>query len=158
MAKKADWLAIESDYITGEKSVNSIADEHGVSEGAIRARAKKNGWIRSAAKTKRELVSNAMAGITNNVTSVNVRNLINVEVEQDVQDMQDCLSVARACVKRLYGMVDLSDEPRDIKTIVEANKAAMETIRRIRGLDEVQTQTGTSVADAMLELAKTLPR
>lgn len=158
MAKNTDWLAIESDYISGEKSVNSIADEHGVSEGAIRARAKKHGWTRSAAKTKRELVSNAMAGITNNVTSVNVRNLINVEVEQDVQDMQDCLSVARACVKRLYGMVDVSDEPRDIKIIVEANKAAMETIRRIRGLDDVQNQPSTSIADAMADLAQRLPR
>lgn len=158
MAKKTDWLSIESDYLTGEKSVNAIAGEHGISEGSIRAKAKKNGWIRSAAKTKRDLVSNAMAGITNGTAFVNVRNLINAEVEQDVQDMQDCLSVARACVKRLYGMVELTEEARDIKIIVEANKTAMETIRRIRGLDEVQTQTGTSVADAMLELAKTLPR
>jgi chaperonin GroEL (HSP60 family) len=136
MAKNTDWLSIESEYIAGEKSVNAIAIEHGVSEGAIRAKAKKNGWIRSAAKTKRELVSNAMAGITKGVANVNIRNLIDAEAEQDVQDMQDCLTVARACVKRLYGMVSVCEEPKDIKIIVDANKSAMETIRRIRGLDD----------------------
>lgn len=46
MAKNVDWLAIEGRYRVGASSVNAIAKEFGVTEGAIRSRAKKLGWSR----------------------------------------------------------------------------------------------------------------
>ena len=154
MAKNIDWLSIESEYIAGEKSVNAIAIEHGVSEGSIRAKAKKNGWIRSAVKTKREIVSNAMAGIAKGVANVNIRNLIDAQAEQDIQDMQDSLSVARACIRKLYGLVAVYDDPKEIKTIVDANKAAMETIRRIRGLDDESKEPPSDSIQVVIKRAK----
>lgn len=48
-AKKADWERIEIDYRAGVKSLREIAGEHGISEGAIRKRAKRDGWTRDLA-------------------------------------------------------------------------------------------------------------
>ncbi|WP_235516012.1 hypothetical protein [Acidovorax sp. Root219] len=47
----ADWERIELDYRAGVKSLREIASEHGITEGAIRKRAKKPGeeWVRDLA-------------------------------------------------------------------------------------------------------------
>lgn len=42
----AHWPTIEADYRAGVKSVRQIAREHGLSEAAIRKRAKGEGWTR----------------------------------------------------------------------------------------------------------------
>jgi len=42
----AHWPTIEADYRAGVKSVRQIAREHGLSETAIRKRAKSEGWAR----------------------------------------------------------------------------------------------------------------
>jgi hypothetical protein len=42
----ADLVQMETDYRVGIKSLRQIAEEHGLSEGAIRKRAKKMGWER----------------------------------------------------------------------------------------------------------------
>ena len=41
-----DWERIERDYRAGCLSLRQIADEHGITEGAIRKRAKRDGWER----------------------------------------------------------------------------------------------------------------
>lgn len=43
---KPDWEAIESAYRAGLLSLREIASQHGISEGAIRKRAKRNDWAR----------------------------------------------------------------------------------------------------------------
>ena len=42
----ADWERIELDYRAGVKSLREIASEHGITEGAIRKRARRDGWER----------------------------------------------------------------------------------------------------------------
>ncbi|HCE8860233.1 TPA: hypothetical protein NHV36_005529 [Klebsiella michiganensis] len=42
-----DWEAIESAYRAGVLSLRDIGDKYGVTEGAIRKRAKKLGWVRN---------------------------------------------------------------------------------------------------------------
>lgn len=41
-----DWDAIERDFRAGSRAVTAIAGEHGITEGAIRKRAKRDGWVR----------------------------------------------------------------------------------------------------------------
>ncbi len=43
-----DWEAIESAYRAGVLSLRDIGDKYGVTEGAIRKRAKKFDWVRKA--------------------------------------------------------------------------------------------------------------
>lgn len=45
--KFTDWIAIEKDYRAGLKTLRTIADEHGITEGAIRKRAKRDLWTRN---------------------------------------------------------------------------------------------------------------
>lgn len=44
--KAVDWESIEREYRAGKISINAIAAQYGVTEGAIRKRAKKHGWTR----------------------------------------------------------------------------------------------------------------
>jgi len=46
---KPDWEAIESAYRAGLMSLREIASQHGISDTAIRKRAKKDGWSRDLA-------------------------------------------------------------------------------------------------------------
>lgn len=48
--KPIDWVEIERDYRTSTMSVREIAKWYGVSEGAIRKRAKAAGWTRQGAQ------------------------------------------------------------------------------------------------------------
>ena len=41
-----DWERIELDYRAGIKTLRQIADENGISHGAINKRAKRDGWER----------------------------------------------------------------------------------------------------------------
>lgn len=48
--KKAfDWERIEAQFRAGAMSVREIASEHGITEGAIRKRSKRDGWARDLA-------------------------------------------------------------------------------------------------------------
>lgn len=47
--KQVDWERIESDYRSGIKSLREIAGEHGLTDGAIRKRAKRDSWTRDLA-------------------------------------------------------------------------------------------------------------
>ncbi|MCF5059081.1 hypothetical protein GIW54_09815 [Pseudomonas proteolytica] len=49
-AKQPDWEAIERSYRAGMLSVRAVAENNDVSEGAVRKRAKKEGWIRDLAE------------------------------------------------------------------------------------------------------------
>lgn len=42
-----DWIAIEKHYRAGIRSLRSIADEYGITEAAIRKRAKRDAWTRN---------------------------------------------------------------------------------------------------------------
>lgn len=52
--ERDDWDQIEADYRIGALSNREIAKTYGVSEGAIRQRAKQHGWVRGEALKLRE--------------------------------------------------------------------------------------------------------
>lgn len=53
---RADWEAIEREYRAGQISLRAIATAHGITEGAIRKRAKAESWQRALAGKVREAV------------------------------------------------------------------------------------------------------
>ena len=132
--KITDWLAIEGEYRAGVDSVNAIAAKYGVSEGAIRARAKKYGWTRAPARTKRAIVSARMAGIAKDVTNDVVRK-INEAADENVRDMECGLRINRLCLVNLEAAAEAATEPKEIKIIVDAAAAALDSIRKICELD-----------------------
>jgi hypothetical protein len=131
-----DWLG------GGVRSMRELARKHGIPEATLRRHAKEHGWTRGASDIKREIVREALAGedvdaeVTQDLTHEEVRQRRVKEALQDVADMTMGLRVARACIGKLLAMVDSIDNPNDIKRVVEANKGAVETIRKIRSLDD----------------------
>ena len=48
----SDWSRIAIEYLSGEYSVREIADRYEITEGAIRKRAKAEGWVRPPQKVR----------------------------------------------------------------------------------------------------------
>lgn len=139
--EKYDFGAAEIAFRAGGISMNALAAQFGIPEATLRRHAKKNGWIKGASETKRELVAEVLAGgtldegVTNEMTNDEVRQRQLDEATQDVADMNRGLEVARKVMDKLLVMVDACSSTADVKRIIEANKAAVETIRKIRALD-----------------------
>lgn len=155
--------AAELDFATGMYSMNALANRHGIPEATLRRYAKKHGWVKGSAETKRELVADALAGgdvdeeVTNKLTNDEVRQRQMKEAAQDVADMNKGLQVARKVMDKLLTMVDSCDSSADIKRIVEANQAAVLTIRKIRSLDNEappppETTVNVTVDEGFAEL------
>ncbi|MDR2093013.1 MAG: hypothetical protein LBP58_06840 [Azoarcus sp.] len=149
--KNVDWAAIEGEYLAGIDSVNAIANKHGIAEGTIRARAKKNGWSRDPAGTKRQIVAAAMAGVTSQITNDVIRNIEDAAAA-DIDDMNRALRIQRQCLVRLEAALQAVTDPKEIRIIANATNEAMESIRGIRGLDAPVTVTSRELeGDALIE-------
>ncbi len=145
---KADWIAIEAAYRGGSDSVRSIAGAHGVSEGAIRKQAKKNKWLRDPEGLKRERVKAFLAGeSTRGYAPRTPADLIlNQEAEEDARDMKLGLQAARLALQvSAMGLKNQREageaKPGETKCWSECVALNINTIRRIRGLDDKQTST-----------------
>jgi hypothetical protein len=85
--------------------------------------------------------------VTNDLTNDAVRQLQLDAASQDVADMQMGLTVARACMAKLLLMVEQVEHPKEVKLVVESNKLAVETIRKIRSLDADDAPEATMTVD-----------
>ncbi|WLG49121.1 hypothetical protein [Pseudomonas sp. FP1742] len=59
-AKQPDWEAIERAYRAGALSIRTIADRNGISDTAIRKKAKASGWARDLSEQVRKEVRNKL--------------------------------------------------------------------------------------------------
>lgn len=155
MAAATDWIAIEGLYRSGVGTLRQIADDHGITEGAIRKKAKQLGWLRDPQGAKRERVKAAMAGASTVDAFQYAESTLEKETARDVEDMHAGLRVARQVIRRLDDMMNDTKQkitqPPLLKIIAETNKIAIETIRRIRGLDETGPRDLNKLSDAELE-------
>jgi hypothetical protein len=53
-AKSIDWEVVHLEYRANLLSIRQIADRHGITDGAIRKRAKRDGWVRDLSQEIRE--------------------------------------------------------------------------------------------------------
>ena len=150
----ADWVQIEGAYRAGGQSLRELASAHGITEGAIRARAKKYGWIADIAGTKRQMVIEKVTGIAQGVTQCVMRNLEDA-AEQDANDMSLGLQGARAALRRsteALNDVGSEMEPRDLKTLSECIKINVETIRTIRELNAPSVSQPGANAPVLIQI------
>ena len=82
---KTDWETISRHYRAGCRSLRDIGNEYGISEGAIRKRAKKEGWPRDLseqikAKATEKVRIEAVRGGTQGASERAI-----IEVESDIQ-------------------------------------------------------------------------
>lgn len=158
--KQPDWNAIEGEYRAGVESIRAIAEKYGVSDTAIRKQAKSKGWSRDPASTKRQIVKAAMAGGSQQSSQIELRT-IHEAAAADVADMERGLRINRLCLVNLETAAQSATEPKEIKVIVEAASSAIESIRRIRGLDDSgggasNDGTGEEISEAANEIRRAL--
>lgn len=137
--KAPDWVAIEGEYRAGVESVSALGKKYGISHTAINKRAKANGWTRNPEGTKRAIVKAHFSGVGQQVSaevSAVTAETIRTAALDDIVDMERGLRINRMCLVNLETAAQAESEPRSIKVIVEATSAAIDSIRKIRGLDD----------------------
>ncbi len=138
-----DWLAIEGEYRSGKKSVRAIAEEYGVTEGTIRARAKKGGWARDPAGQQREKVKAHFAGVTQSVTHDAVRK-IEAAAERAIALEELALENAELALRQVNAALqpDQALDSSDLKRLSETNQINLNVIRTIFTLNDPDHRDG----------------
>lgn len=86
--KAINWIAVECDYRAGNKPLRLLADEHGITHGAINKRAKRDGWTRDlASKIKAAADAKVSKAVVSAAVSADTKitEKLTVEVEATVQ-------------------------------------------------------------------------
>lgn len=140
ISKNVDWVSIEGEYRAGVKPVTGIATAHGISHTAINKRAKANGWARDPGATKRQIVEAHFSGgkssaVSDKVSSLTIETITDA-ANEDIADMERALRINRHCLLNLEVAAEKAEDPKLLKVIVEATNSAVESIRKIRGLDK----------------------
>lgn len=99
---KTDWERIESDYRVGIKTLREIADEQGLTEGAIRKRAKRDGW-------ERDLAAKVRAKAEALVRKDAVRSTVRNEATEKVIVDANAYAVAGVAIRHRTDLRDLRD-------------------------------------------------
>jgi hypothetical protein len=123
---EVNWTKIEADYRAGVKSMRLIADEHGITHGAINKRAKRDGWtrdlsekIRAAADAKVSKAAVSSAGIQAKSPAQVVTENAVIEAEADIQfrirmgHRQD-IGRTRKLFSQLLGELELTTDNLDL--------------------------------------------
>lgn len=120
--RETDWSQVEADYRAGVKSLRQIASEHGITEGAIRKRAKKEDWARDlAAKIRAQadalVRKDAVRAKVRNETCVPEKVVVeaNAEVQASVmREHRAGLTKARELVHKLLTELEQVTDSREL--------------------------------------------
>jgi hypothetical protein len=162
--KVPDWERIEVDYRAGLLSVREIAANHGITEGAIRKRAKRDDWIRDL-KAKIKAKADDLVRKTEVRTEVRTekaateRQLVdaNAQVIADVRLRQrGDIAKAKNLAMRLLAELEAQTEHTDlVAQLTEVLASSGETSGGLMRMFERVTSTAGRV-DTMKKLADSL--
>lgn len=138
-----DWLAIEGEYRAGQKSVRSIAEEHGTSESTIRSRAKKHGWTRNPAGAQREKVKAHFAGVAQGIAQSALREIEDA-ANRAIQLEELALTNAELALQRVNEALQPGQDidSGDLKRLSETNQINLTVIRTIFTLNDPDHRDG----------------
>lgn len=144
----ADWERVEFEYRAGKRSLRQIAEDQGITEGAIRRRAKENHWVRDlawkiAAKAEQMVRAQQAQLDANEITVVEA----NAQVIADaVMGQRKDVAKARGTVQRIFAKLDLIVEHEDrinelADMLADPDQGDMETLaERMRALTKLPMQ------------------
>lgn len=120
--KPIDWEAIELDYRAGIKTLRQIADEHGLTHGAINKRAKKDGWTRDlsakiAAKAKELVSKQTVSKEVSKEAKIAERDTIEANaamIANKIGEQRQDVTRARRLVMDLLGELEHQTEYREL--------------------------------------------
>jgi len=135
MTKTEKWNYIQAGYVSGTISVSELSRRYSIPESTIRNKIKRDGWIKSPSTLKAHIVREQLAS---SQKISHVAAIIETEANQDIADMNTALDAARSMLNKAGRLVELSEDGRELKVLSECVKINVDTIRKIRGLDEQQ--------------------
>lgn len=158
MAQRHDWESIEAAYSAGVKSIRAIADEYGVTEGAIRKRAKRDGWhrdlshsVRSAVKSKLVRTSGTQSDVR---TDADIIDEASDEITQVVVGHRKQITLWKGIATKLAATLsemDVDDSnhndfARSLNSGVDALGKCIKLERQAYSMDEEQKEAETPEA------------
>jgi hypothetical protein len=106
-AKQPDWEAIERAYRAGALSIRAIAERHGVSDTAIRKRAKAGNWERDLSEQVRKEVRNKLVrGEVRDDQPANPENDAEI-IEEAAQEGATVVRSHRRDIRKATNLADL---------------------------------------------------
>ncbi|MCF5715156.1 hypothetical protein I9H06_16430 [Pseudomonas tremae] len=167
--KQPDWEAIERAYRAGSLSVRAIAENSSLTEGAVRKRAKKEGWTRDLANQVKAAARDKLVRSSVRTPSTQLRT--DAEIIEEASDqaasvvlahrvglaqwrsIADKLSVALA--KMDVGEENIGDFSRALNAGVDAQLKVIKGERQAYNLDIEEGDKTVDTLSAMIdELSK----
>lgn len=117
-SRQVDWFIVEKDYRAGIRPLRDIAADHGITEGAIRKRAKRDGWSRDLqakiqAKVEEKVRKEAVRTPSTQLTAADERTVVEANAEiiaqADLLNREDVLNAIRVSRNQLAELEALSD-------------------------------------------------
>lgn len=145
-----DWERIELDYRAGIKSLRQIADDHGISEGAVRKRAKRDDWTRDLSgriqdKAEQLVRKEAVRSLVRTDGAITERVLVeaNAKAAADIRlshrrDIARAKGVANGLLDELEDgaqMYELDARVKMAKTLAETLRITVDMERQAFGMD-----------------------
>ncbi|ULR90936.1 hypothetical protein [Comamonas sp. B21-038] len=142
----ADWDKIELDYRAGIKSLRQIGAEHGISEGAIRKRAKRDEWTRDLSERIQDKAEQL-------VRKEAVRKEVRAERAASEREVVDANAQAVADI-RLAHRRDISRARRVTNALLDEleQQADPETVQLLETLGELLYKPDDKGRDKLNEL------
>ena len=141
----------------------ALEDEFGIAQSSIRSWADRNGYARSPTASKRKMVEDLLSKPESAETADSARQSatraastgnpeVDAAAQEDVRDMRLGLQAARLALKvsamGLKQMADLGDpDPKASKLWSECIAINVNTIRKIRGLDDTTATANITIAN-----------
>jgi len=163
--KQVDWESVERDYSAGLLSLREIGDKHGVTEGAIRKKAKKEEWVRDltakiAKKTddlvRKEMVRSEVRSektvSEKEVIEANAQAIVNVKLGH-----RTSIKKVNSLVESLLDEIETLNKDKSVENLpmrVDVTKKLMDTLktsidkeRQAFGIVDVPTPTENAITE-----------
>ena len=150
--KEVDWLGVEADYRAGELTLRDIGEKYGCTEGGVRHKAKQAGWMRNPSGLKQERFKAAISGVTTqntsqtsqdgSITTQAAADIIDAEGQRDVVFTHKAVEFFESVLDTVAASLPGQDSPKAVKTLTETAVLAVNSYRRLRGLEDSAANKG----------------
>lgn len=156
-----DWEAVEREYRVGQLSNRMIAEKHGISDTAIRKRAKAQGWSKDLTEKVRQEVRSQLVRAEVRTPSVSDREVIEVAAAtgaQVVRTHRKDIRTAADIVGLLMGqLLDAASNREELAEAIEEETANDETgHRRAKLYRAISLQSHAAIVRDLSTAAKNL--
>ena len=132
------WSKIRVEYEAGKVADDVICEKYHLDLASFRRSVREFGWKRNFQSLKRELVESKtrQLEVIARPSFDDGFGQFDLETDSDAIDMANGVDNARNALLKIGHMLTRASSANEVRSLVQANHSAVETIRKIRGLDQ----------------------